>query len=222
MSGELLERNVVVVEKVRARNSHLYPIAKRVIDVVGASLGLIILLPLLAVVALAIWLQNGRPILHRREVVGAGGRRFHALKFRTMIVDADAYLERHPELLREYTQNVKLVRDPRVTPLGRFLRQSSIDELPQLWNVLRGEMSLVGPRMIHPSEVSRYGIFAEARQMVRPGITGLWQISRHRHESYEERVVIDMNYLVRRSFWMDLSILAQTIVVVIFYRIGQV
>jgi lipopolysaccharide/colanic/teichoic acid biosynthesis glycosyltransferase len=222
MPGERLEPDGVAAVTVASGGTPWYPAAKRAIDVVGSSIGLILLLPLFVVMGLAIWLQDGGSIIHRREVIGCGGRRFHALKFRTMIVDADAYLLRHPELLHEYTQNVKLVRDPRVTPLGRALRQTSLDELPQLWNVLRGEMSLVGPRMIHPSEESRYGAFAQVRHTVRPGMTGLWQISRRRHESYEERIVIDMHYLAQRSLRTDLTILLQTFVVVLFNRVGQV
>jgi exopolysaccharide production protein ExoY len=134
-----------------------------------------------------------------------------------MIADADTYLARHPELMRNYQQNMKLLQDPRVTRTGKFLRKTSLDELPQLWNVLLGQMSLVGPRMIHPSELPRYGQYAYKRLSVKPGITGLWQISGRQHISYDERVLLDMQYIDTRSFIVDLAILVKTVKVFIVH-----
>ncbi len=128
-----------------------------------------------------------------------------------MIPDADAYLEQHPKLLREYQQNMKLLEDPRITHLGRFIRRTSLDEFPQLFNVLLGQMSLVGPRIIHPSELSRFGEYAHKRLSVKPGITGLWQISGRQHISYDERVLLDMKYIDTRSCINDLLILCKTL-----------
>ncbi len=187
-----------------------YAILKRCIDIVLASLGIIILLPLFLLIAFYIKLEDRGPIFHFREIVGFNGRHFHAFKFRTMIVDADAYLQNRPELLRIFQQNMKLEQDPRITRVGGILRKTSVDELPQLFNVLLGQMSLVGPRMIHPSELSRYGIYAEKRLSVKPGITGLWQISGRQNASYKERIVLDMRYIDERSILLDILILIKT------------
>ena len=134
-----------------------------------------------------------------------------------MIHDADTYLAKHPELMQKFQQNMKLVCDPRVTRVGRFLRKTSLDELPQLFNVLVGQMSLVGPRIIHPSELPRFGKFASKRLSVKPGITGLWQISGRQHISYEERVLLDMRYIDTRSFIVDFTILVKTMKVFIVH-----
>lgn len=188
-----------------------YELAKRGLDILGSGIGLVILAPLFAVIALWITLEGRGSIIHRRRIVGRDGAELDAYKFRTMIPDADDYLLAHPELMEEYVANIKLRRDPRITRVGAFLRRTSLDELPQLMNVLRGEMSLVGPRMIHPSEEPRYGALALARRQVRPGITGLWQVSGRQELSYELRVALDRYYLRRRSFWLDLRILIATV-----------
>ena len=195
----------------------LYRVSKGVFDIVLALIGLIVLLPVFLFIAVCIKLDDGGKILHFREIVGYRGRRFRALKFRTMIPDADKYLAKHPDLLRKYQQNMKLLKDPRVTRVGKFLRKTSLDELPQLLNVLVGQMSLVGPRMIHPSELPRYGEYAQKRLSVKPGITGLWQISGRQHIWYDERVLLDMQYIDTRSFVVDLAILVKTVKVFIVH-----
>lgn len=195
-----------------------YHVTKRLIDVVLAAFGLLVLIPVFLIIAICIKLDDGGPVLHFREIIGYRGRRFYALKFRTMIPNADEYLANHPELMRKFQQNMKLVGgDPRITRKGRFLRKTSLDELPQLVNVLFGQMSLVGPRIIHPSELPRYGKYAYKRLSVRPGITGLWQISGRQHISYDERVQLDMRYIDTRSFIIDLSILVKTLKVFIVH-----
>jgi lipopolysaccharide/colanic/teichoic acid biosynthesis glycosyltransferase len=197
--------------------SRFYNVSKRCIDVVLALLGMLLLSPVLAVIALCIKLDDGGPVLHFREIIGQHGRHFYALKFRTMILDADAYLAAHPELMQAFRKNMKLENDPRVTRVGKFLRKTSLDELPQLYNVLLGQMSLVGPRIIHPSELPRYGQYAPKRLSVRPGITGLWQISGRQHISYKERVQLDMHYIDTRSVFVDLFILVKTLKVFIVH-----
>jgi len=194
-----------------------YHILKRCIDIIVAILGIIMLFPLFLLVAFYIKLEDGGPILHFREIVGFNGRHFHALKFRTMIIDADTYLQNRPDLLKKFQKNMKLEWDPRITNVGRVLRKMSIDELPQLFNVLVGQMSLVGPRMIHPSELSRYGMYAEKRLSVKPGITGLWQISGRQHVSYKERIMLDMRYIDKRSTSLDILILIKTLKVFIVH-----
>lgn len=197
--------------------SLFYLIPKRLIDVALAFIGIIVLLPVFITIAICIKLDDGGKILHFREIIGKHGQRFYALKFRTMIPDADGFLTRYPELMRKYQQNMKLDHDPRITRVGRFLRKTSLDELPQLYNVLIGQMSLVGPRIIHPSELPRYGKYTQKRLSVRPGITGLWQISGRQHISYDERVLLDMQYIDTRSFIVDLTILVKTLKVFIVH-----
>lgn len=197
--------------------SMLYYTVKRVADIFLAAIGIVLLLPLFLLIALCIKLDDGGDVLHFREIIGMHGKRFYALKFRTMRADADEYLARHPELMRKYQQNMKLEKDPRITQVGRFLRKTSLDELPQLFNVLVGQMSLVGPRIIHPSELPRYGEYAEKRLSVKPGITGLWQISGRQHISYDERVLLDMRYIDHRSSVVDFTILVKTLKVFIVH-----
>ncbi len=197
-----------------------YSITHRLIDIIFSAFGLLVLLPVFLVIALCIKLDDGGDILYFREVIGQHGKRFFALKFRTMIADADDYLEKRPELMQKYEQNMKLVEDPRITKVGRFLRRASLDELPQLFNVLIGQMSLVGPRIIHPSELPRYGEYAQKRHSVRPGITGLWQISGRQHINYDERVLLDIAYIDRRSLTGDLAILFKTLKVLVVHTGG--
>ncbi|HEU5228742.1 MAG TPA: sugar transferase [Ktedonobacteraceae bacterium] len=197
--------------------SFLYYVIKQLLDIVLAIIGIVALIPVFLLVMLCIKLDDGGDIFHLREIVGKNGRHFYAFKFRTMIPDADEYLLLHPELMEKYQQNMKLSGDPRITRLGKFLRKTSIDELPQLFNVLVGQMSLVGPRIIHPSELPRYGEWARKRISVKPGITGLWQISGRQHISYSERVLLDMQYIDHRSLFIDLTILVKTLKVFIVH-----
>jgi lipopolysaccharide/colanic/teichoic acid biosynthesis glycosyltransferase len=187
---------------------------KRVLDLLVSSIMLLVLGPLMLLIGLAVKFDSSGPMLHRRRVVGVGGKLFDALKFRTMYVDADERLAQDPELLSQFEENYKLKDDPRVTRVGRFLRRTSLDELPQLWNVLRGQMSLVGPRMITSDEQSRYGKWRMNLITVKPGITGLWQVSGRSNLSYKERVTLDMHYIRNYSIWLDLHLLYRTVPVV--------
>lgn len=193
---------------------------KRAIDVIVASVGGLLISPLLLVIALLIKLDSPGPVLYGDARIGQGGRWFKAWKFRTMVKNPDGvlkeHLEKHPELREEWERDQKLRNDPRVTRLGRLLRKSSLDELPQLWNVLRGEMSLVGPRPIMPDEVRKYGEKFALYAKVKSGITGLWQVSGRNDTSYEERMVLAAYYVLNWSFWLDLYILARTVWVVLF------
>ncbi len=202
----------------RLRLSPLEQFLKAVLDYTVASIALLLLIPLLLLIAVAIRLDSPGPVLYRRRVVGLGGKLFDAFKFRTMVVNAEALLEQDPALKEAFRQNYKLREDPRVTRVGRFLRRWSLDELPQLLNVLRGEMSLVGPRMLTPEEISRYGRWALNLLTVKPGITGLWQVSGRADLPYSERVRLDLFYIRNYSLWLDLAILAQTIPAVLRKR----
>jgi lipopolysaccharide/colanic/teichoic acid biosynthesis glycosyltransferase len=197
--------------------SIFYYALKRTIDIVLSALGIVVLIPAFLIIAACIKLDDGGAILHFREIIGLHGRRFYALKFRTMIPDADEYLANHPDLLHKFQQNMKLADDPRITHVGKVLRTTSLDELPQLYNVLLGQMTLIGPRIIHPSELPRYGQYAQKRLSVKPGISGLWQISGRQHISYDERVMLDMEYIDRRSTLYDLAILLKTLKVFIIH-----
>lgn len=191
--------------------SPFYRLSKRLIDIVLALFGLVVLMPVLLVIAICIKLDDGGSILYFREMVGKHGQKFFMLKFRTMMHNADTYLEAHPELMREYKQSMKLKHDPRVTRVGRFLRKTYLDELPQLYNVLIGQMSLVGPRAIPQREQAFYGKYLRKRLSVQPGLTGLWQISSNRYRCYEDRIPLDMKYIDTRSLITDITIIVKTI-----------
>ena len=197
----------------------LRPALKRAMDVAGALALLVLLAPLLAVIALLVRADGG-PALFAHRRVGRGGADFACLKFRSMVVDSQARLEAllasDPAARAEWEATRKLRRDPRVTRVGRFLRATSLDELPQLINVLRGEMSLVGPRPVIRAELeSLYGAAAAHYISVRPGITGLWQVSGRSDTSYAQRVALDVAYVVRPSLWTDVKILLRTPLVVL-------
>jgi exopolysaccharide production protein ExoY len=196
-------------------------VMKRVLDVVLASVGLVVFGPAMLFTALLIW-QSGGPALYRQERIGINGRRFMCLKFRTMVVDAEErlaeYLANNEEAAREWRETHKLRNDPRVTRLGRFLRKSSIDELPQLINVLRGEMSIVGPRPIVQAEVEKYGEHFAAYASVPPGLTGLWQICGRSDTAYPERVRLDVMYVENWSLLGDIMIIFRTIPAVLRAR----
>jgi exopolysaccharide biosynthesis polyprenyl glycosylphosphotransferase len=181
-----------------------------------ALAGLLVTLPTLLLIALLIKLDSRGPVLHRRRVLGVSGRHFDAFKFRTMYVNGDELLRSNPDLQQQLQANHKLKVDPRVTRVGRWLRKYSLDELPQLLNVLRGEMGLVGPRMITAQEAEKYGRHRLNLLTVKPGITGLWQVSGRSDLSYDERVHLDMYYIRNYSVWLDLQILfVQTVPAVI-------
>jgi len=184
-------------------------VLKRSVDVLGSGVLLCLLSPLFLVVALLVWMSDGRPIFYSRRVVGSGGE-FNAYKFRTMLRNADAILAADPELRDAFTKDFKLKSDPRVTSVGAWLRKFSLDELPQLANVLKGQMSLVGPRMITAEELSKYGPYQELLLSVKPGLTGFWQVLGRQDVSYEERVQMDVHYITHWSLGLDLSILVKT------------
>jgi lipopolysaccharide/colanic/teichoic acid biosynthesis glycosyltransferase len=191
---------------------------KRLLDVVGAVAGLILLSPVFLIAAIAVKLDTPGPVIYRRRVMARGGGEFDAYKFRTMVVNGDEVLAAHPELLARWQREQKLENDPRVTRVGKWLRKFSIDELPQLVNVLRGEMSLVGPRMIAPVEMAHFGEYAEERLSVKPGLTGLWQIAGRADLPYEQRLIYDIRYVRTRNLWMDIKIIFLTIPAVLFGR----
>jgi len=210
--------NVPLVGINRVRLTGANQAAKLIMDYCITIPGMLVLLPFFLLVAVLIRLDSPGPVIYRRRVMGVNGRQFDAFKFRTMVCNGDEILKQHPELLEEYQRNQKLKVDPRITRLGRFLRKASIDELPQLFNVLRSEMSLVGPRMICPDEMALYRQAGINLLTVKPGITGLWQVSGRSDISYDERVQLDLYYVRNWSIWLDMQLLWRTIPAVLRKR----
>ncbi len=193
---------------------------KRVFDILISSAALLALLPLFVIVALAICLQSPGHILYVQPRLGQGNRIFKCYKFRTMLPGSEKRLEEllalNPRLRIEWERKQKLQRDPRVFPVGRVLRKLSLDELPQLWNVLLGDLSLVGPRPYMLDQLSRLGPYASKILSIRPGLTGLWQTSGRSRTSFQRRVALDAEYVDKNSFWFDLRILFRTIPEILF------
>ncbi len=194
-------------------------IVKQAMDSTLAVMGGILIAPVVVAIALSIRLTSRGPVFYGHKRIGEGGASFSAWKFRTMVTNADEqlelYLQQNPDLRKEWEADHKLRKDPRVTRIGHFLRETSLDELPQLWNVIRGEMSLVGPRPIVRAESEKYGEEFDLYQKVRPGITGLWQVSGRNNTTYRERVAMDVQYVRNWSVWLDFYVLAKTVGVVL-------
>jgi lipopolysaccharide/colanic/teichoic acid biosynthesis glycosyltransferase len=190
------------------------PSLKRLFDATGALLLAVLFLPLIAAIGLLMRRQNGGPILFRQKRVGQGGQLFTCLKFRTMVPNAERLLQELldscPDARAEWLATQKLQRDPRVTRLGRFLRRTSLDELPQLWNILWGDMSLVGPRPVIPEELARYGRNASVYLSAKPGLTGLWQVNGRNNTTYRRRVALDVYYIRYGGPLLDILILFRT------------
>jgi undecaprenyl-phosphate galactose phosphotransferase len=195
-------------------NASLYSFSKRIFDIVFASLLIVVLSPLIVAIVISAYLSSGAPLFKHRRV-GKGGKFFNCIKFRTMVPDADRVLQNllstNREAKEEWLRDHKLRNDPRITRLGKFLRRTSLDELPQLWNVLRGEMSLVGPRPVVPDELRRYGTKVAIFLSATPGITGLWQVSGRNDTDYRRRVALDVCYVRARSLTLDVYILLKTL-----------
>lgn len=195
---------------------------KRALDVIAIMVGGTLILPFLLMLAMLVYLESGRPIFYKDERMGKDGKLFSCLKFRTMVSNAETLLqtmlEEDAELREEYSKYHKLRVDPRVTRVGYFLRKTSLDELPQIWNVLRGRMSLVGPRPYLPRESQEIGLSQNEILRVPPGITGPWQVSGRNHVFFTERVKLDARYVRDWSVWLDILLLARTVKTLLFDR----
>jgi exopolysaccharide biosynthesis polyprenyl glycosylphosphotransferase len=197
----------------------LYPFIKRSLDISISGVALMLLSPLLLIAAVLVRLESPGPVLFSQIRIGRRGRSFRCWKIRSMYIDAEvrkAALMAGNEMLGGTT--FKMKRDPRITRIGRFIRKASIDELPQLWNVLAGEMSLVGPRPPVPSEVAQYNAMDRLRLSVKPGITCIWQVSGRSDIPFEEQVRLDVRYIQERSLWLDIRLLLATVPAVLFAR----
>ena len=188
---------------------------KRAFDIVFSLAVSIVCAPLCLAIAIAIACTSSGSIFYIQERVGKNHKRFGCIKFRTMVPDADRLLDemiaQSEDLRQEFSENFKLKQDPRITKIGKFLRITNLDEFPQFINVLKGEMSVVGPRPLVPEEIERYGLAIDRVLTIRPGVTGLWQVSGRNDIPYAQRVRIDVNYVKRRNFWLDLRIVIKTI-----------
>jgi lipopolysaccharide/colanic/teichoic acid biosynthesis glycosyltransferase len=194
-------------------------IAKRLFDIVFSLSVLVFCAPIYLILAGAIVCTSSGSIFYIQERVGKNHQHFGCIKFRTMIPDADRVLNEmmaeSEDLRQEFSENFKLKEDPRITKIGKFLRTTSLDEFPQFFNVLKGEMSVVGPRPLVPEEIERYGSAIDLVLTIRPGITGLWQVSGRNDIPYAQRIRIDVSYVKRRNFWLDLSIVIKTVAVMV-------
>lgn len=197
-------------------------VQKRLFDICFSALVLVLFAPLYGVLALLIALSSPGPIFYVQRRVGQHFQPFHCIKFRTMVPDADKALHHlmvtSPHLRQEFTTNFKLKQDPRITPIGRFLRTTSLDEFPQFWNVLKGDMSVVGPRPLVQDELPKYGPNIHQVLKVKPGITGLWQVAGRNDIPYERRVHIDVYYAQCYNPWLDLWLVIRTIGIIVFPR----
>jgi Undecaprenyl-phosphate galactose phosphotransferase WbaP len=224
-NSAVVARNLAGTFAVEIKYNLLDPWAlrtKRILDLCLTAVGGVLVLPLLLVLAFLVYLESGGSIFYRDLRMGRDGKLFPCIKFRTMVPDAEELLRRliedDAELRKEYYRYHKLSKDPRVTRVGRFLRKTSLDELPQLWNVLKGQMSLVGPRPYLPRESADIGASQGEILRVPPGITGPWQVAGRSQTAFEERVQIDLYYVRDWSVWLDLVILARTIGTVLLRR----
>ena len=198
---------VPLIEINESRISGIDSVLKAALDYSLSLVGMIVALPVIGLLALWVRLDSPGPAIYRRRVMGVNGVAFDAFKLRTMHLNGEAILANYPEKLEELQREHKIKDDPRVTRAGRFIRKFSLDELPQVFNVLLGQMSLVGPRMISPPEMQEYGKWGMNLLTVKPGITGLWQVSGRSDVAYEERVRLDMYYIRNWTIWLDLYLL---------------
>ena len=219
---EVVDPRVFQVLGARATNGHMsprarsvYQLSKRALDICVAIVLLLLALPVLLMVAVLVKLTSRGPVFFAHRRLGHNGEQFDCLKFRTMIADAEERLKQDPNLRQQFEEKFKLDDDPRITPLGKFLRRTSLDELPQLFHVLTGEMSLVGPRPIVQNELSKYSIYANKLLSVKPGLSGLWQVCGRSDTTYPQRVMMDMHYIDHRSFTLDLQLLLLTAAAVV-------
>jgi Undecaprenyl-phosphate galactose phosphotransferase WbaP len=215
--GSVLQGDRRISRSLQSLDGELF---KRLFDILFSLSVLILFAPVYLLLAFSIALSSSGPIFYVQERVGKNHKRFYCLKFRTMVENADDILleimENSPHLRQEFEDNFKLKQDPRITGIGRFLRMTSLDEFPQFWNVLKGDMSVVGPRPLVEEELPRYGRHINKILTIRPGITGLWQVSGRNDIPYPRRVQIDLYYANDKNLWMDMWILFKTIGVVIF------
>ncbi|MBF7140301.1 sugar transferase [Pediococcus pentosaceus] len=214
METKMVENKKVLIDEQAQNQRYVYRFFKRMLDIVASVIGLIVLSPVFLIVSLAIKAEDRGPIFYSQVRLGKGQRPFKMWKFRSMVVDADKKLEKLLEQNEVEGAMFKMKEDPRITNVGRFTRKHSLDELPQLWNVLIGEMSLVGPRPPLEREVAEYSEYDKQRLIVKPGCTGFWQVTARNDVDFEGMVNLDLEYIERSSVLFDISILFKTVAIV--------
>ena len=210
-------QSVLGSDNIIPKESSSYMFCKRLIDIIGSLAGIILLSPIFLIVAIAIKVEDPRgKIIFGHKRVGKDGKLFPCLKFRSMFANAEEMKKNFtPAQKKEYAETFKLKDDPRITKVGKFIRKTSLDELPQLFNILKGDMTIVGPRPIVTDELKYYGEYDKYYMAVKPGLTGLWQVSGRSDTSYDERVELDMEYIKARTIAKDIYIMIMTVVKVL-------
>lgn len=217
LNGETKKvREEILINQELLKSKRFYLFLKRIIDILGSAIGLVVLSPIFLIVAYKIKKEDSSgPIFFSQERVGKNGKSFKMYKFRSMCVDAEEQLDKLLQHNEVQGAMFKMKEDPRVTKIGKFIRRTSIDELPQLWNVLNGDMSLVGPRPPLSREVSEYSDYAKQRLLVKPGCTGLWQVSGRNHVGFDEMVDLDLKYITNQSIINDVLIIVKTFKIIL-------
>ena len=210
-----MESKAVLLNKDKIRSRFIYHSMKRLFDIVAATCGIVILSPLMIIIAVLIKAEDHGPVFYKQVRVGKNGKTFTMYKFRSMFVNADQMLDELKEQSDVEGPMFKMKNDPRITRIGHFIRKHSLDELPQFFNVLKGDMSLVGPRPPLPSEVAEYSDYDKQRLYVIPGCTGLWQATERNEVGFSEMVQLDIEYIQKAGFWFDLWIIWKTVAIVI-------
>lgn len=206
------------VEQVDKR--YIYDFIKRSFDIIASFCALIIFSPVYLIISILVKLDSDGPVFFKQERYGYRGSIIKIYKFRTMVINAEELLKKlSPEQKKEFQENFKLDNDFRITKIGRILRSTSLDELPQLFNILKGDMSFVGPRPVIKKEIVKYGDYADKFLSVKPGLTGYWQVNGRSNTTYEQRIKLDMKYIDKRNLLMDLKIILKTVIVV-FQKVG--
>ena len=219
--------NISIMKKEKTNKKVLYNFTKRIIDIIGAIIGILILIPTTLIIYLArkVLKEDKGPLFYEQLRYGKNGKVFRLYKFRSMCIGADKklkeYLENNDEAREEFEKTHKLQNDPRITKIGNFLRKSSLDELPQMINILKGDMSFVGPRPVVEKEVEEYGANKDKFLSVRPGLTGYWQVNGRSNTTYEERMEMELYYVDNCSLWLDIKIFFKTFITV-FKKEGAV
>lgn len=219
--------NINIMKKEKTNKKVLYKFTKRIIDIIGSIIGILILIPTTLIIYLArkVLKEDKGPLFYEQLRYGKNGKVFRLYKFRSMCIGADKklkeYLENNDEAREEFEKTHKLQNDPRITKIGNFLRKSSLDELPQMINILKGDMSFVGPRPVVEKEVEEYGTNKDKFLSVRPGLTGYWQVNGRSNTTYEERMKMELYYVDNCSLWLDIKILFKTFITV-FKKEGAV
>ena len=203
----------VEFDNIDENKKRIYEISKRAIDIIGAGSGLLLLSPVIAIVACAVKFTSKGPIFFSQKRVGKNGKIFEMYKFRSMVVNAEELKEKLAHQNEMSGPMFKMKDDPRVTKIGKFIRKTSIDELPQLWNVLKGDMSLVGPRPSLPKEVKQFEKWMYKRLTVKPGLTCYWQVSGRNNIDFEDWMKLDIIYVNERNLWIDIKLIFKTVLV---------